>query len=146
MRRERFAVRVAVHIILLRFNNVLLSRRYNTGWEDGKYCLVAGHLEEDETIVQAMQREAKEEASIDIAERDLHVVHTMYRKSKNNYPYIDLYFIADTWNGEVKNGEEDKCDELRWFPIANLPNNTLPHIKQVLDCFQNDISFSEITE
>ena len=57
---------VAVHLILVQDSKVLLLRRYNTGYEDGNYGVVAGHLERDEEIVAAMVREAREEAGIEI--------------------------------------------------------------------------------
>ena len=41
---NRFSLPSAVHLFLLRGDEVLLLRRYNTGYEDGKYSVVAGHL------------------------------------------------------------------------------------------------------
>ena len=41
--RSRFPV--AVHLFFLRDDQILLLRRFNTGYEDGKYSVVAGHLE-----------------------------------------------------------------------------------------------------
>jgi len=42
---NRFTLPVAVHLFLLRGNEVLLLRRFNTGYEDGNYSVPAGHLE-----------------------------------------------------------------------------------------------------
>ena len=46
---ERFKVITAVHLILIENNKILLQRRYNTGYEDGNYSVVAGHVEENES-------------------------------------------------------------------------------------------------
>ena len=54
------------NLILVQDSEVLLLRRYNTGHEDGNYGVVAGHVEEDEEILVAMAREAREEAGINI--------------------------------------------------------------------------------
>ena len=47
---ERFKVITAVHLILIENNKILLQRRYNTGYEDGNYSVVAGHVEENENF------------------------------------------------------------------------------------------------
>ena len=54
MKDDRYKVPVSVQLILKKDNNVLLLRRYNTGFADGHYALSAGHIEENEEIVEAM--------------------------------------------------------------------------------------------
>jgi NADH pyrophosphatase NudC (nudix superfamily) len=53
---------VAVHLFLLRGEKVLLQRRYQTGYEDGRYSVIAGHLDGGDTVIAAAVREASEEA------------------------------------------------------------------------------------
>lgn len=43
-------VNLSVHLLLLNKDNILMLRRYNTGYEDGNYSLIAGHLEKNETV------------------------------------------------------------------------------------------------
>ncbi len=62
--KERYKFICAVYLILIKENKVLLLKRANTGYEDGNYSLVAGHMDGNETIKQAMIREATEEAGI----------------------------------------------------------------------------------
>lgn len=38
---ERFKLVTAVHLILTQNGKILLLRRYNTGYEDGNYSVVA---------------------------------------------------------------------------------------------------------
>ena len=52
---ERFKMRVAVHLILEHNNEFLLLRKYNTGYEDGNYSVIAGHLNGNETIKEARE-------------------------------------------------------------------------------------------
>ena len=63
-RKERVKIFVNVHLVLLKEGRILLSLRQNTGYEDGRYGLVSGHLEEGESITQGMKREVKEEIGI----------------------------------------------------------------------------------
>ena len=57
MPRERFKIITAAHLFLLKDQAILLSRRCNTGYEDGKYSVPAGHLDGNESVIQAMVRD-----------------------------------------------------------------------------------------
>jgi 8-oxo-dGTP diphosphatase len=141
MTGEKFTLRSAVYLILIDSGKVLLLRRFQTGWEDGKYTLIAGHLDGDETIAETMAREAKEEAGIEIEPSDLEVVHTMHRKSDKEY--IDFFLTIKKWQGTPEIKEENKCDDMQWFPLDNLPENILPHVKTALENYNKGVSFSE---
>ena len=54
MSTTRFTLRSAVYLLLIKENQILLLRRFNTGWQDGKYSVPAGHLDGGETVKQAM--------------------------------------------------------------------------------------------
>lgn len=144
MSLARFMVRATVYLILIKNNSILLLRRFNTGWEDGNYSLISGHLDGKESVMQAMIREAKEEAGINIKTKDLHVVHAMHRKSDEDIEFVDFFLTADKWEGEPKITEPDKCDQIKWFPVNNLPENLIPHVKQAIESFQHNIAFSEV--
>ena len=48
MFNRRFRMVVAVHLFLLQNGNILLLRRFRTGYEDGNYSVIAGHLDGSE--------------------------------------------------------------------------------------------------
>ncbi len=141
MGEPRHTLRVAVYLLLIKEENVLFIRRYNTGWKDGYYSLIAGHLDGNETVTQAMIREAREEAGITIKKKNVRVVHVMHRMS--DVEYIDFFLLADTWKGEPHITEPDKCDDMQWFPINNLPNKMLPYVKDAIKSYKKNIIFSE---
>ena len=136
---ERLKLKVAVYIILIKEGKILMGRRFNTGWQDGNYGLPSGHLESGESVVEALLREVKEESGIDIRPKDVKFIHAMHRKER----YIDLFFTTDSWTGEPKVMEVDKCDDMKWFPLSNLPQNIVPSVKFVIENFQKGILFSE---
>ncbi len=137
--RARFVV--AVHLFFLREGELLMLRRFNTGWEDGNYSVVAGHVEAGETVTQAAIREAEEEVGVALAPDQVDVVHVMHRKSDDER--IDFFLTVDNWIGEIRNREPDKCDELGWYPLEALPANTIPYVRYALECFQRGIRYSE---
>jgi len=132
--RDWFTMVVAVHLFLLRDGLVLLLRRYNTGYEDGRYSVVAGHVDGGEEIKAAMIREAREEAGIAIAPEDLTVVGVMHRRSAEER--IDFFLAAWRWTGEVTNREPGKCDELAWFDLDALPANVIPYVRRAFDNYR----------
>lgn len=132
----------AVHLILIQKGKILLLRRFNTGWGDGNYSVIAGHTKPNETVLQAMIREAKEESGIGINYHDLELAHIINRKSGDD-ARVDFFFKAKKWKGEIKNMEPKKCDDLRWFPINKLPDNIVPYVKQGINSIQNRIFYSE---
>lgn len=142
MSSERFRLKAAVYLMPIKEEKVLLSRRFNTGWMDGQYSLIAGHLDGNEKASIAMIREAFEEAGIKIDNNDLIPVKVVHRHSADD-EYIDFFFITKKWEGEPKIMETDKCDDLSWFAISELPENILPHVRQVLESYRNNIPLIE---
>lgn len=141
--KERFRPFCAVHLILVRGSEVLLLRRFKTGWQDGKYGVIAGHLDGNEPMRAAMVREAKEEGGIDIAPEDLRVVHVLHRMAENKKEYIDVFLTTEKWEGEPRIMESDKCDDLGWFPLTALPENMVPYVRSGLEQYLKNEPFSE---
>jgi hypothetical protein len=76
----------------------------------------------------------------------------MHRDSRIDYPQgvaegvnerVDAFFTADKWEGEIKKMEPNKCEDLGWFDLENLPENTIPYVKQAINCIINKQFYSE---
>jgi 8-oxo-dGTP diphosphatase len=141
--KERFKIYIAAYLILAKDGHVLLLRRANTGYQDGNYGLVAGHLDGGETAKQCIIREALEEAGIKLKPADLEVVHVMHRY-RSEREYIDIYLKSHVWGGDITNMEPDKCHELKWFPLDNLPENLIPELKLALENTKKNVFYGEI--
>ena len=117
----------AVHMIITKDNKILLQKRKGSKLWPGYYALPAGHIDEGETQYDALAREAQEELGIII---NIEKILNSYVVLRRNYfeidgkqlePYIDYYFDIDQFEGVPKIMEEDKCEELIWADINNLP-------------------------
>jgi 8-oxo-dGTP diphosphatase len=121
---------VTVHLFFFREDQILLLRRFNTGFRDGEYSVPAGHLDGGETVLQAAAREAEEEIGVQIAESDMTFSTVMHRMEDDER--VDFFVQVHQWQGEPFNAEPEKCDDLCWVDIHALPANTIPYIRQAL--------------
>ena len=139
MKSTRFKFPSAVHLFLIRDGRILLLRRFNTGYEDGNYSVVAGHLDGGEKVRDAAVREAAEEVGILIVTQDVEVVGVMHRKS--NDERIDWFVAIRRWAGDIRNAEPDKCDDLAWFAPDRLPPNIIPYVRRAIENYTRGIWF-----
>jgi ADP-ribose pyrophosphatase YjhB (NUDIX family) len=137
--RAKFAV--TVHLFFIRGNQILLLRRFNTGYADGQYSVPAGHLDGDETVLAAAAREAQEEVGVRIEARDIRFSSVMHRRDGEER--VDFFVNISRWDGEPVNAEPDKCDELLWVNRDNLPPNTIPYILKALQNHLTGLTFDE---
>ena len=59
---------------------------------------------------------------------------------------VDYFFTAESWIGDITLCEPEKCDAMEWFPIQDLPGNTVACIRDAIDYFQKGILYSERDE
>ncbi len=145
---QRFKMIASGYLMLVRGDKILLSRRFQTGYEDGKYSLPAGHIEDGETLTSGTCREIFEEIGIRLRPKDVRLVHVMHRKHLDIR--MDFFFTIEEQTLPAgrqglfpKNREPHKADDLQWFPLARLPENTIPYIRAAIRNYQKKIIYSE---
>ena len=136
---ERNKLPISVQLLLENQNKILLMKRKNTGYGDGKYSLPGGHVEANEEIRKALVREAKEEIGININVEDVEFYKVLNRKVSENQEYVDFVFKTNRWSGDVSNNEKDKCEEIIWADKDQIPENTLDFIPKLLS--KNDSAY-----
>ncbi len=141
MSKTRFKLISAVHLLLIKEGKILLARRFQTGYEDGNYSLIAGHLDGNETARAAMCREAREEAAIKIEPAALQLAHVIHRHAEDER--IDFFFVATRWQGEPTITEPDKCDDLSWWELSQLPPNVVPYVRAAIESVAAGSIYSE---
>ena len=151
MAQERFKLMSGASLILEKDKKILLIRRFNTGYDDGKYSLVGGGVDGNETIRQATVREAHEEVGILIKPDDLEILHVQHiffdkNESLGFHSPIELllfYLKPKIWTGEPKNCESNRCDDIGWFSTNKLPENIVPYTKYALKNIKKNVLYSE---
>jgi 8-oxo-dGTP pyrophosphatase MutT (NUDIX family) len=132
-----------VHLLLRREASLLLSKRYNTGYADGLWNAVSGHLEEGETVVEALIREAREEIAITIDPTDVYCAVVLQHHSPSGSTRIGWFFEVTRWSGgEPSNAEPRKCAGVAWFPMDDLPKEIVGYFHAALECYRREIPFA----
>lgn len=138
MENERYKMAVTVGLLLLENNKILLARRYQTGYKDGKYGLIAGHLEKGESLKETIVREVREETGIRIQEKELQYVCCLNRSQQD---YMSFYLSASSYDGIPEIQEKDKCDKMKWFLLDDLPDNMVEEDRKAIQNYQEGIQF-----
>jgi len=107
-------------IILIRDNDrVLLARK--SIWAPGRYALIAGFVDNGESLEGCVHREVEEEVGV-------HVKNIQYVGSQN-WPFpsqLMVGFVVDYAGGEIRVDHEE-LEDARWFPRTELPMRPSRH-------------------
>jgi 8-oxo-dGTP pyrophosphatase MutT (NUDIX family) len=124
---------------------ILLHRRQNTGYQDGKWDIAgSGHVDEGETAKTAAVRECKEELGIDVNIEDLTFALLSHRLSARIY--YDIYFAVERYEGTPDIIEPEKCSALEWFDMDKLPPDIILCRKAAIQAYIDGICYNEIIE
>lgn len=111
-------------IILNDKNEILLSKRSKkTRNEQGKWEAPGGVVHFFETREQTVKREIKEELGIEIEIIEpLHTSDEILKKDKQHW-VPTTYITRIKKNQTPKIMEPEKCDEIGWFDLKDVPKN-----------------------
>jgi NAD+ diphosphatase len=109
----------AVIVLVRDGDRVLLTRK--AIWTPGRYALIAGFVDNGESLEAAVRREVREEVGVEVD--DIRYV------GSQNWPFpsqLMVGFVARYAAGEIEIDTQE-LEDARWFPCDALPNRPSRH-------------------
>lgn len=110
---------VVIDSLVLRGNEILLVKRTGKLLEGGKWGLVGGFVERDESLVQAAAREILEETGWQVTGLSLLTVNDRPDRPAEDRQNISFVYFCQAV--EQTGTPDDESDDQQWFPLSALP-------------------------
>ncbi|MFC1787707.1 NUDIX domain-containing protein [Patescibacteria group bacterium] len=120
---ERYTVRITTGAVVEQDGKILVVKELETKRYPNARVVInqpGGHIEKDETVIEALIRETKEETGYSIEPTELiGIYHVHFEK----YDVIKFSFVAKLTSEKVTPIIEEDILEAVWMPIDELKNN-----------------------
>lgn len=113
-------------------NEILLLRRKNTWFGENQFAVPGGLVDHTETPEIAAARELREETNLTVEPKDLYLFHTEHSAHQDRQFYSH-YFHTTHFSGTLRNREPHRHTELDWHPLEQLPDDTMPMIRSLVE-------------
>ena len=124
-------VELTVLCLVEKENKFLLQNREKDDWRG--FTMPGGHIEQGESIIDAVVREMKEETGLTISNPKLCGVKQF---PIENGRYIVFLFSATEFEGELISSEEG---EMHWIDKSDIPSlDTVEDLQEMLEVMLND--------
>jgi 8-oxo-dGTP diphosphatase len=110
---------------------LLVKRGKNQKNEVGFWQKPGGEVDYGEKVIDCMKREVREETGIDIKiwGYSLHSDHII---KKDKQHWVAFNYLANLRSGNAKVMEPQKHEDVRWFPLNNLPKKINQTTKETI--------------
>lgn len=135
-----FPVKLKARLLLIRNGEILLLKQ--TKPNGGNFTLPGGTIESIEFAKEALIRETREEAGIQLTKEDLELAHVLHKKSDEKHRIV-FYFKANIYSGRPKSREQDKFSRLEWRNLQALPDKLTATVKSVIQELRAGNAYSE---
>lgn len=114
---------ITVPVIVYRDRQVLLGRRGTKNGkpisEFGKWGLLGGFFDRDETLIEAARREVMEESGWQVSTLTLFIINDYPHRPQEDRQNVDIIYLAQA-EKQVSQPDEE-VSELCWFELDRLP-------------------------
>ncbi len=106
-----------------KISEILLAMK-KRGFGAGRWNGVGGKLQGEETITQALVREAQEEINVLVKQTDLQKVAELAFTfpHRSDFDQLVHVYVTEVWSGEPVESEEMKPE---WYSVENIPFDTM---------------------
>ena len=133
--REKVIVTAARAVIRDREGRTLFIRRR----DNGLWAMPSGSQELDESILDCLAREVKEETGLDVLSATLMAIYSrlsIVTAYGDPYQVFQVQFLVDEWSGELVT-ETDETVDARFFESGEFPEEISEFYHEVLEDLQN---------
>ncbi|MBU1202642.1 NUDIX domain-containing protein [Patescibacteria group bacterium] len=121
-------------------NFMMAKRSKECRDEHGRWDIGGGGLEFGHTVIDTLRKEIKEEYCSDVIEYEFlgyRDVHREHDGQKTHWLALDFKVLID--RSIVKNGEPHKFDEIKWYQLSNIPQNTHSQFPNFLNLYKDKL-------
>ena len=130
MKNKPNTPKVGVGILLVNDDGKVLMMQRQGSHGSGCWSFPGGHLEIGETEFECCKRELKEETNLTLTALTKLSFSNDINEDEGLH-YVTLYFTGE-FRGTLKNMEPEKCKNIGWFSINDLPSPLFGNISKVL--------------
>ena len=121
-------------------NFVMAKRNGHARDEHGRWDIGGGGLEFNDSVENTLRKEIKEEYGTEVVEFEFlgyRDVHRKHQEKPTHWIALDFKVLVDP--KEVKNGEPQKFDEVKWFTLDTLPKNLHSQVPKFLKRYRQQL-------
>jgi 8-oxo-dGTP pyrophosphatase MutT (NUDIX family) len=119
---------------------LMAKRSQNARDEKGKWDIGGGGIDTHDTVDQTLRKEIKEEYCADVINYEFLGYRDVHRKNNGRKTHwIALDFKVQIDPKQVKIGEPHKFDDIGWFTLETIPENSHSQFPNFLQVYKDKL-------
>jgi 8-oxo-dGTP diphosphatase len=133
---------IGINPIILNDKNQILLGCRKQKFGEGTYCLPGGKLRLGETFEECVIREVKEETGLIIKEEDIAIINISNTIITETIHFVQIGVLVKKYEGIPEICEREKCSDLRFFDLNDLPTLFEPN-RASIELFKRNMIYDK---